>query len=147
MDATRQPRVRFAQPGDITQLCELDHAVDKQKVERLIVQQQYIIAEVDDRIVGLIRLEYIWTTLPYMGLIWILPDYRKRGLSKQLLRYLCVYLRDHRHQQLFSSSQANEPEPQAWHRYVGFVDSGCVRGANEGGIDEVVFRLNIEKYI
>jgi len=41
---------------------------------------------------------------------------------------------------LFSSSQANEPEPQAWHRHVGFEECGFIAGINEGGVGEVFFR-------
>lgn len=147
MHANIEECVRFARPGDLPHLCELDHTADRQSVERLIAQQQFIVAELNDAIVGLIRLEYIWTVRPYIGLIWIAPDSRKRGLSRRLLAYLCEYLSGQGHQVLFSSSQADEPEPQAWHRHVGFVDSGRVEGVNAGGVDEVIFRLDIADYV
>ena len=41
---------------------------------------------------------------------------------------------------LYSSSQADEPEAQAWHRRMGFEECGIVSGINEGGIGEVFFR-------
>ena len=135
--------VRFAQPQDYTQVCELDRVPDEMVTRQLIADQRYVIAELDGRVIGLIRVEYIWTVIPYMGLIWIEPQYRNRGLSGRLLGLLCDHLRHEGHKTLFSSSQANEPTPQAWHRHVGFVDSGRIEGINQGGVDEVVFRLSL----
>jgi len=34
----------------------------------------------------------------------------------------------------------DEPEPQAWHRHMGFVECGIINGINENGIGEVFFR-------
>ena len=139
--ANNNELIRFARPSDLSQLCGLDHTADNHNIERLIEQKQFVVAELNEKIVGLIRLEYIWTVVPYIGLIWIIPEHRERGLSRRLLGYLCEYLRGQGHHVLFSSSQADEPEPQAWHRHIGFADSGRVEGINENGGDEVVFRL------
>lgn len=136
-------QVRFAQPQDYPRVCELDREPGETVTRQLIADRRYVIAEQDGRVIGLIRVEHIWTVVPYMGLIWIEPDYRKRGLSRRLLGFLCDHLRRQGHKTLFSSSQANEPMPQAWHRHVGFVDSGYVEGINADRIDEIVFRLSL----
>lgn len=39
---------------------------------------------------------------------------------------------------LYSSSQANEAEPQQWHRHMGFAECGIINGINDG-IGEVLF--------
>lgn len=44
---------------------------------------------------------------------------------------------------LLSSSQADEFEPQTWHRHMGFVECGRLEGINEGGVDEVFFRKQL----
>ena len=41
---------------------------------------------------------------------------------------------------LYSSSQVDEPPPQAWHRHMGFQECGIIAGINEGGVGEVFFR-------
>ena len=46
---------------------------------------------------------------------------------------------------LFSSSQADELEPQSWHRYMGFEDCGIIYGINDNGISEVFFRIRTMK--
>ncbi len=143
MHANDEELVRFARQGDLSKLCELDHTADSHNIERLIEQKQFVVTESSKTIVGMIRLEYVWTVIPYIGLIWIVPDSRKRGLSRRLLDFVCDHLRRQGHKVLFSSSQADEPAPQAWHRHVGFVDSGRIEGINPEGIDEVVFRLSL----
>lgn len=41
---------------------------------------------------------------------------------------------------LYSSSQVDEGEPQAWHRHMGFVECGILAGVNEGGVGEVFYQ-------
>jgi len=57
-----------------------------------------------------------------------------------LLHFLEEFLRSKGHSVLFSSSQANEPEPQAWYRHMGFEECGFIAGINEEGVGEVFFR-------
>jgi hypothetical protein len=52
-------------------------------------------------------------------------------------------LRRQGHTVLYSSSQADEAEPQAWHRHVGFVECGFVAGINAGGVGEIFFRKQL----
>lgn len=70
----------------------------------------------------------------------MLPEYQRRGVGKALLSYTEEFLREQGHKALYSSSQVDEMEPQAWHRHVGFEECGIIAGINEGGIGEVFFR-------
>jgi hypothetical protein len=36
--------------------------------------------------------------------------------------------------------RSKEPEPQAWHRHIGFTECGALVGINDGGIGEIFFR-------
>jgi hypothetical protein len=47
------------------------------------------------------------------------------------------------HAALYSSSQVDEPEPQAWHRRAGFKERGILTGLNDGGVGEVFFRKSL----
>ena len=101
--------------------------------------EDIVIAEWNGRRVGYVRLEYLWSIIPYISLIQVLPEYRRQGVGKALLGFIETFLRDAGHEVLYSSSQADEPEPQAWHRYMGFEECGFVAGINDG-IGEVFFR-------
>ena len=104
--------------------------------------EEIVIAEWNGKRVGYVRLEYLWSIVPYITLIRVLPEYRRQGIGKALLRFIETFLREAGHEALYSSSQADEPEPQAWHRHVGFVECGFIVGINEG-VGEVFFRKNL----
>lgn len=76
-------------------------------------------------------------------MIHVLPAYRRQGVGKALLQFLESYLRDGGHAALYSSSQADAPDPQAWHRHMGFVECGSINGINDGGGGEIFFRKRL----
>lgn len=102
-----------------------------------------MLVESAEQTIGYLRLEYIWGKIPYLGLIWLEPDYRGRGIGKAVLAFVEAPLLDGGYRFLLSSSQVNEAEPQAWHRAVGFRECGIISGINEGGIGEVFFRKEL----
>jgi N-acetylglutamate synthase-like GNAT family acetyltransferase len=133
---------RFAVPADldfVRQDDNLSTAIAQRKIE----WQEVIVAELNGRLVGYARLEYLWSRIPYLALIRVLPEYRRQGMGKALLAFAEEFLREQGHQVLYSSSQVDEAEPQAWHRHVGFAECGVIAGINEGGVGEVFFRKQL----
>ena len=135
--------VRFAGPEDLEWCVVEDDHVTEQVIRHKIINDEIIIAEVDGKPIGYLRLEYLWSQIPYIGVIFVEDDYQKEGVGRKILSFLEDYLRSQGHETLLSSSTANEPEPQAWHRAVGFVESGIITELNEGGVGEVFFRKSL----
>jgi len=140
---TKETLVRFATLADLDFVAQ-DGYLATEVARRKIEQQEVIVAERCGSAVGYMRIEYLWSIVPYIALIWVLPSHRRQGAGKGMLRYLEHYLRDKGHEQLFSSSQVNEPPPQAWHRHMGFEECGIIGGINDGGIGEVFFRKRLQ---
>ncbi len=139
-------KVRFADPMDLGGCIAMDDPnLPAEIIERKIAQHEIIVAEKAGRLVGYLRLEYLWSMVPYIGLIWVVEDQRQQGIGRAMLRYLEGILCRQGHKTLYSSSQANEPEPQAWHRHIGFQECGFIAGINEGGIGEVFFRKDLSR--
>jgi N-acetylglutamate synthase-like GNAT family acetyltransferase len=134
--------VRFAVPADLEFLRQHSYA-PSHVVERKVEWQEFLVAERSGSLVGCLQLEYLWSLVPYVALIWVLPAHRRQGVGRAMLRYAETFLRDKGHDALYSSSQADEPEPQAWHRHVGFEECGVISGLNEGGIGEIFFRKRL----
>ncbi len=140
MSVNERVIVRFAGPEDLEWCVVEDSHVTELVIRNKIVNDEIVIAELDGQPIGYLRLEYLWSNIPYIGVIFIIELYRNDGIGRKILSFLEEFLRSRGHDQLFSSSQANEPEPQAWHRSVEFVECGIISGLNEGGIGEIFFR-------
>ncbi len=134
--------VRPATSADLAFVAQDGH-LDPNRVEYKIRQNEVFVAERDGVPVGFVRIEYLWSVVPYIALIHVIEQQRARGVGKALLAHLEQVLRDAGHSTLLSSSQVDEPEPQAWHRHVGFSECGIIHGINEGGVGEVFFRKSL----
>lgn len=138
--------VRFAGP-EVLEWCVVEDVhVTEQVIRHKIINDEIIIAELDGQPIGYLRIEYLWSNIPYIGVIFVIDDYRNEGIGGKILTFLEDYLRSRGYDVLYSSSQVNEPEAQAWHRSVGFVESGIISGINEGGIGEVFFRKSLRGF-
>ena len=142
--------IRFARLDDLDFAYQdgyIPAAVLKRKIEAQTALnpdhiEDVVIAEWNGKRVGYVRLEYLWSIVPYIALIQVLPEYRRQGVGKALLQFIEEFLRNTGHKALYSSSQTDEPEPQAWHRHIGFEECGFVAGINDG-IGEVFFRKSL----
>ena len=131
--------VRPAREADLAFVAQ-DGYVGEDRVARQIAAGEVWIAEDGTTPLGYVRLEYLWGRVPYIALIRVLPEHRGRGTGGALLSAVEQHASAEGHPWLYSSSQADEPEPQAWHRRMGFAECGFLSGVNERGIGEVFFR-------
>lgn len=119
-----------------------DGTIPQEIVARKIAQEECFIVALKDQPVGYLRLEYLWSLVPYIALIHIKEGHRKHGYSRVLLDFMIEFLREKGHHRLYSSSQADEPSPQAWHRHMGFEECGVICEINQGAIGEIFFRIS-----
>ncbi len=138
---SQEVKIRFAEDSDAEFLAENVY-VSKDILLRKIEWREFIVAEKEGLAVGFLQFEYLWSLVPYIALIRVLPKYRKNGIGTKLLEFIENFLREKGHEEIYSSSQADESEPQNWHRHIGFEECGFISGINEG-IGEVFFRKKI----
>lgn len=132
-------QVRYATPRDLDFVSQ-DGYLPRSRIRTKIAAREVVVAERDGRSLGYARIEYLWSRLPYLALIRVLPESRRQGVGRALLVFLERELGAAGHEMLLSSSQADEPEPQQWHRHMGFHDCGRLEEINPGGVAEVFFR-------
>jgi GNAT superfamily N-acetyltransferase len=143
MSINERAIVRFAGPDDLEWCVVEDDYVTEQVIRHKIVNNEIILAELDGQPIGYVRIEYLWSNIPYIGVIFVLDEYRREGIGLMLLKFLIEHLKSLGYDELYSSSQVNEPEAQAWHRGNGFIECGIINGLNEGEIGEVFFRKKL----
>jgi GNAT superfamily N-acetyltransferase len=133
--------VRFAESGDMDFVAREGH-VAADVLRRKVEWREVIVAEQCGELVGQLRLEYLWSVVPYVALVIVVENQRRCGVGKAMLRFAEEFLRGRGHDALYSSSQADEPEAQGWHRRAGFEECGFIAGVN-GGVGEVFFRKRL----
>jgi len=133
--------IRFAKEADIPQLKRLDSWTKDSMWKRKIFGQEVIVLEIENKIVGLIRYDVLWSTVPFLSLIYIEESYHGKGYSSRMLEFLKKILRDEGYIALLSSSQTDEPEAQNWHRHMGFKSNGIIENIADDDVGEIVFRM------
>lgn len=136
-------RVRIAEASDLSWLEAQDPHIARAEQARKVAAGHVVVAERGGELVGLLRLDLLWSRYPFIALVRVQEEHRRRGVGRAFLRFLDDHLASLGFDTLLSSSTGNEPEPQAWHRHMGFVECGVILGLNEGGVGEVFFRRRI----
>ena len=137
-------QVRHATLTDLASCRLLDHTATESPIRYAIEHQAVVLAECNGETMGYLRLEFLWSRIPYIALVWVVESHRGRGVGRSMLSFTEADLRTKGHQVLMSSSQVDEPAPQAWHRAVGFEECGILTGINKGGIGEVFLRKELD---
>jgi N-acetylglutamate synthase-like GNAT family acetyltransferase len=111
-------------------------------LRRKIEGQEIIVACEDQVHVGYAHIDYLWSYVPFIATVWVDEGMRSRGVGRTILMFLEEDARTKDAGMIYSSSQGDEIEPQAWHRRVGFRECGILCGHNEG-VGEIFFRRRV----
>ena len=136
--------VRLARETDIPALQQLDPWPKEHIWRQKIAAGEVVVLELDNTIIGLMRYDLLWTTVPFLGLIEIEAAHRGRGYSRIMLEFLTTHLREQGYVALLSSSQTDESKPQRWHLHMGFSSNGIIENVMDEGVGELVYRLMLE---
>jgi ribosomal protein S18 acetylase RimI-like enzyme len=78
--------------------------INPQLIRTKIQNSEIILAKENSEIWGFLRLNYIWSTRPYIEFVFVKEDRRGSGIGKQLLQFLQEYLKNE-YAYLFSSTR------------------------------------------
>ncbi len=141
--------IAFASEEDEAWLVRNDsnRYISPRLVAEKIKRKEYLVARVGNEIVGYVRLSYFWSFVPCIDIIAVEEPYRRKGIGRALLGFLEEHARKSGNKIIMSSSQADEPEPQAWHRAVGFKDAGAIVALQPiQDVPEIVFVKDVKEH-
>ena len=130
-------KIRFAEMYDLDSCVELDLHKNTDIIKNKITMNEVIVAEVNNEVIGCLKIEYIWTHLPFISYIVIRKDFRSSGIGKSMLSFLEKHLREDGQSTLLSSTMTDAVNPQKWHLKMGFIGCGILCGINENGVGEI----------
>lgn len=133
-------KIRFAEINDLDSCVELDLHKNIDTIKNKISMKEVIVAESNNEVIGCLKIEYIWTHLPFISYIVIKNDFRASGIGKSMLTFLEKYLKNNGQDTLLSSTMTDAINPQKWHLKMGFVECGMLCGINDDGVGEIFFK-------
>ena len=132
--------IRFADFNDLESCVELDLHKNIDTIKNKISMNEVIVAEVNNEVIGCLKIEYIWTHLPFISYIVIRKEFRSYGVGKSMLTFLEQYLKENGQSTLLSSTMTDAVNPQKWHLKMGFIECGMLCGINDDGVGEIFFK-------
>lgn len=132
--------INYAKIDDLEYLLNHDRHVTKEMLENKINREEIIIVRVDGKLSGLLRYNYFWDNIPFMNLLYIDENFRKKGLGSKLVCYWEKAMKEKRYKMVMTSTMSNE-QAQFFYRKQGYKDTGCLLLENEPL--EILFTKNI----
>lgn len=74
---------------------------------------------------GVIEYKSFWNEMPYISLIKLLPEYRRKGIGSKALGLLEENLKRSGYKAVLVSTQADE-DAQHFYRKTGYKECGCL---------------------
>lgn len=93
-------------------------------LKRVSDRQSYVLFEDEER-VGIMHFTILWDNLPFLNLIYIKKDYRKKGGGKLAMQFWEKDMRNAGYQMVLLSTRSDE-EAQHFYRKIGYQDCGCL---------------------
>jgi GNAT superfamily N-acetyltransferase len=131
--------IDVARVADAPWLIAADSHVPEAWVRRCIGHEEYFMAKDESGPIGFLRYSWFWGGIPFMDLIWVDPAHRRAGVGRALVAAWAAAMAERGAKVLMTSSMSDEPEPQAWHRANGFIESGQLTFGSAQPTPEVFF--------
>lgn len=139
------PNIYFATLEDIDYLASNDH-LSKDKVEKKIKNGEYIIAKEGNTYLGFLRFSLFWSEIPYIDVIGVEDGHQRKGIGKSMVKLLEDYALENGQKAIMSSSQQDEPEPQKWHKKIGFDQAGIINNFSPiQDVPEIIFIKKLKR--
>lgn len=84
----------------------------------------------NNKIIGWLRYNYFWDNTPFMNMLYIIDNYRNKGIGKELVLFWENEMKKKGYELLMTSTQSNEGA-QHFYRKLGYEDSGSLLLPNE----------------
>lgn len=115
--------IRTATVNDIKILREYDKHIDGQELENSVRQNHIYVVEEQKELIGWLRYNLFWDSIPFMNMLYLLDAYRGKGIGKQLVGYWENQMKDLNYKMVMTSTQSNE-YAQHFYNKLGYKTIG-----------------------
>ena len=115
--------IRTAKMDDFEVLLKYDKHIKEDILKRKIENSTVIVAYSEDSFLGWLRFNYFWDEIPFMNMLFVLDDYRGKGIGSAMTSYWEDTISSQGHTECLLSTLANETS-QVFYRRRGYKDIG-----------------------
>ena len=116
----------YAGPGDLGYLRERDrHVLPALVAPKLEAGEFLIVRNENSQPAGWLRFGYFWDNTPFLNMMWLDEEYRRKGEGRRLLLFWEEEMRRAGHRSVLTSTQADE-DAQHFYRRLGYREAGCL---------------------
>lgn len=108
-------QIRYAQESDIERLAHCDQHIAAQELTHAVSLRRVYVAEENGSLAGWLRYNLFWDNTPFLNLLYLLPQFRRKGFGRQLLSFWEQDMTAQGFDTLMTSTQSDE---YAQHFYV-----------------------------
>lgn len=117
--------IRPATRDDVGFLASYDHHVKPHVLTQLVDDGRALVLEEDGELKGWLRWSLFWDELPFLNMLFLLEEYRDRGLGSKLLEHWERSMCAAGHSRVLTSTVSDERSQQLYRRR-GYVDCGVL---------------------
>ena len=115
--------IRFVENQDKAAWYRLDRDLPEAGFDEKVRNRQGYVCVIDERIIGILRFNLFWDSIPFCTMLHIDEEYQKRGYGKHLMERWEKDMRAEGFGMVMTSTQVNE-EAQHFYRKLGYKDAG-----------------------
>ncbi|HEX3930585.1 MAG TPA: GNAT family N-acetyltransferase [Nocardioides sp.] len=116
---------RVADTSDLAFLAGADTHLTPERLADLVAVGRVLVGVVDGDVVGFLRWGLFWDLVPFMNLLWVLPERRGTGVGTALVDAWEGAQHAAGHDLVLTSTMSHE-RSQHLYRRLGYVDSGAL---------------------
>ncbi len=115
--------IRYVESHDKTPWYTLDGHLPEAGFEEKVRNRQGYVCMEDGKIIGILRYNLFWDSIPFCTLLFIDSGYRRRGFGRQLMEHWEREMKAAGHGMVMLSTQVDE-DSQHFYRKLLYKDSG-----------------------
>lgn len=115
--------IRYVESTDKTQWYTLDHDFPESGFDEKVRNRLGYVCVVDGKIIGILRFNLFWDSIPFCTMLRIADEYQGRGYGKSLMERWEQDMKVAGCGMLMTSTQVDE-QAQHFYRRIGYKDTG-----------------------
>jgi ribosomal protein S18 acetylase RimI-like enzyme len=121
----------YAKEDNFEELKRLDSHIPTKVLLKKIRDEEVIIVN-DERgtLIGFLRFNYFWDTIPFMNMLQIISSERRKGIGKALVSFWELEMKKKDHKLVLTSTQSDE-DAQHFYRKLNYKEKGSFILPNE----------------